>query len=503
MNHLDHSFRRTLLLSAVSLLLFCQSISAHPLGNFTVSHYAQLQVTERHLKVRYVVEFAEISTVQEWERIDTNGNRALEQGEKDLYAAGQARQFAEALFVTIDGTRIPLTINEKHASLQSGDGGMPLLRVETELIGSFAATSAVRKLRFEDHNATDRSGWREIVVIPNSGIAVFDSTAFGNSLSQELKLFPPDPLAKLLREQTAEFSFVLGNAPAGTTPLRTREGQIVVPKQRDQLAELIAAPELTWSTVLLGLLVAALLGGLHAMSPGHGKTIVGAYLVGARGTAWHAVFLGLTVTITHTLGVFALGFVTLFGQNYFVPEKLFPMLSLLSGLIVVVIGGQQLLSRWRKQRVGALSPSAHNHRREELHASGFTHSHGGTTHSHLPPPRVTWRNLLALGISGGLLPCPSALVVLLSAIALHRVGYGLLLVFAFSLGLAAVLTGVGLLFLYARRMVERPVFGTSSRLMRGLPVLSAAVILCAGVTICLSTLVQQGWLQSPFLTILR
>jgi ABC-type nickel/cobalt efflux system permease component RcnA len=477
-------------------------LRAHPLGNFTVSHYAQLQVEAQRLNLRYIVECAEISTAQEWEGIDTNGNRALEQAEKDAYAARKAQLWAQELFVTIDGERIPLSVQTQQISLLSGDGGLPLLRVEAELTGTFAATNAVRKLRFADRNATDRSGWREIVVVPQAGIAIFDSTAFGNSLSQELKLFPPDPLAQLLHEQTAEFSFTLGAAPAGTTPLQTREGQIVTPKQRDRLAELIAAPELTWATMLLGLLLATLLGGLHAMSPGHGKTIVGAYLIGSRGTVWHAAFLGLTVTITHTVGVFLLGIVTLFGQNYFVPEKFFPLLSLLSGLIVVVIGGQQLLNRWGKQR-GSATPSAHQHTPEELAANGFTHSHGGSTHSHLPPVRATWRNLLALGISGGLLPCPSALVVLLSAIALHRVGYGLLLVFAFSLGLAAVLTAVGLLFLYARRFVERPAFGASSRLMRGLPVLSAAVIVCAGVTICLSALAQQGWLQSSFLTILQ
>lgn len=485
------------------LITLLSVIQAHPLGNFTVSHYAQLQVEERRVKVHYIVEFAEISTVQEWEVIDTNGNRALEQAEKDSYAERKTQRFASDLFVTIDGVRIPLIVNEQHVSLQSGDGGMPLLRVEADLTGTFAVTNAVRKLRFEDHNTTDRSGWREIVVIPQSGVAIFDSTAFGNSLSQELKLFPPDPLAKLLREQTAEFSFALGSAPAGATLLRTREGQVVAPKQRDRLAELIAAPELTWSTILLGLLIATLLGGLHALSPGHGKTIVGAYLVGSRGTAWHAAFLGLTVTITHTVGVFLLGIVTLFGSNYLVPEKLFPILSLLSGLIVMVIGGQQLLSRWRKQRSESSPQSLHDHTPEEVATGGFSHSHGGTTHSHLPPPRVTWRNLLALGISGGLLPCPSALVVLLSAIALHRVGYGLLLVVAFSVGLSIVLTAVGLLFLYARRFVERPAFGTSSRLMRGLPVLSAFVIVCAGITICLSALAQQGWLQSPFLTILR
>jgi nickel/cobalt transporter (NicO) family protein len=490
---------RSFLLGAVLLLTLILLVGAHPLGNFTISHFARLDVEQSRINVHYVVEFAEISTVQEWEIIDTNGNRALEQAEKDVYAARKAQQFANDLMLTVDGTAVPLRVRSQQAGLQNGDGGMPLLRVEAELTGAFAATANIRKVRFEDRSATERSGWREIVVVPNTGIAVFDSTAFGNSLSQELKLFPQNPLAQLLREQTADFSFVAGAAPAGVALLRTRDGQVVIPKQRDRLAALIAVQDLTWPTMLFGLLLAALLGGLHALSPGHGKTIVGAYLVGSRGTAWHAAFLGLTVTITHTVGVFLLGLITLFGQKYIVPEKLFPLLSFLSGAIVVVIGLQQLFSRLRKRRTVS---AAAEHTHDDL-AAGLTHSHGGSTHSHQPPQQVTWRSLLALGISGGLLPCPSALVVLLSAIALHRVGYGLMLVVMFSVGLAAVLTAIGMLFLYARRFIERPAFGASGMAERWMPIVSAAVIVCAGAAICLSALAQQGLLPAQFLTVLN
>jgi nickel/cobalt transporter (NicO) family protein len=491
---------RSFLLAAVLLLTLIPLVGAHPLGNFTISHFARLDVEQSRINVHYVVEFAEISTVQEWEIIDTNGNRALEQSEKDVYAARKAQQFANDLLLTVDGTAVPLRVRSQQAGLQNGDGGMPLLRVEAELTGAFSATANIRKVRFEDRNATERSGWREIVVVPQASVVVFDSTAFGNSLSQELKLFPQNPLAQLLREQSADFSFVVGAAPAGAALLRTRDGQVVVPKQRDRLAALIAVQDLTWPTMLLGLLIAALLGGLHALSPGHGKTIVGAYLVGSRGTAWHAAFLGLTVTITHTVGVFVLGLITLFGQKYIVPETLFPLLSFLSGAIVVVIGLQQLFSRLRKRRSVPAAAAEHTH--DDL-AAGLTHSHGGSTHSHEPPQQVTWRSLLALGISGGLLPCPSALVVLLSAIALHRVGYGLLLVVMFSFGLAAVLTAIGMLFLYARRFIERPAFGASGMAVRWMPIVSAAVIVCAGATICLSALAQQGLLPAQLLTFLN
>jgi ABC-type nickel/cobalt efflux system permease component RcnA len=225
---------------------------------------------------------------------------------------------------------------------------------------------------------------------------------------------------------------------------------------------------------------------------------VGAYLVGSRGTARHAAFLGLTVTITHTAGVFALGLVTLLASEYVVPEKLFPILSLMSGAIVVAIGLSLFVRRLR----AALGFTSHLHhhshdRGPSDHHEGDPnqqHSHGGRVHSHLPPGAdgapITWKSLLALGVSGGILPCPSALVVLLAAISLHRVGYGLLLVLAFSVGLAGVLTAVGLAFVYAGRLLKST--GALSRLSKVLPIVSALVIACAGFAISYQALSQAG-----------
>jgi ABC-type nickel/cobalt efflux system permease component RcnA len=250
---------------------------------------------------------------------------------------------------------------------------------------------------------------------------------------------------------------------------------------------------------LFGLLLAFGLGALHAMSPGHGKTVVGAYLVGSRGTVKHAVFLGLTVTITHTLGVFALGLITLFASNYILPERIMPFLNFVSGLLVFFIG----ISLFKDRLLSALGYKtvAHQHHHEHgedshthdgehfhSHENESMHTHDGIHyHSHLPPEQVTWRNLLALGISGGLLPCPSALVLMLSAISLGRVGYGLILTIAFSLGLAATLTAVGLAFLYVGKLFDNPAIG-NNRLVKTLPVLSAFVIACVGAVICYNSL---------------
>jgi ABC-type nickel/cobalt efflux system permease component RcnA len=271
-------------------------------------------------------------------------------------------------------------------------------------------------------------------------------------------------------------------------------------KPNDRFAELITIPTLGPGAILLALLAAFGWGALHALSPGHGKTIVAAYLVGSRGTARHALFLGLTTTLTHTAGVFALGFVTLFASRYILPEKLYPWLGLLSGLLVILIGVSlvwgRLSSLW--------GIAQHSHHHEHGHSHGWLHDHShddthglGHTHTHVPSRedggRVTWRSLLALGVSGGLLPCPSALVLMLGAIALERVALGLVLILVFSIGLASVLTAIGVALVYAGEWFQR--IPESGRLLRIMPVASAAFITLVGAGISWQALLQTGILN--------
>ncbi len=219
---------------------------------------------------------------------------------------------------------------------------------------------------------------------------------------------------------------------------------------------------------------------MHAMSPGHGKTIVGAYLMGSEVTAQHALFLGLTTTLTHTRGVFILGLATLFASQFILPERVLPWLSILSGFMVLAIGLNLFISRLRQ------SDEHHDHHH---HHDGEHHHH----HHHIKAKTpVTWRNLLALGISGGLVPCPSALVLLLSAIAIGRVGFGLSLVVAFSLRLAFVLTALGLLLIYAKQRFEKLQLPKPQRLLRILPALSAFLISLIGLGITTQALIEVG-----------
>jgi nickel/cobalt exporter len=276
-----------------------------------------------------------------------------------------------------------------------------------------------------------------------------------------------------------------------------------LPGQEDLLA-MLQAGELSVPLVV-GTLVAVMVWGAgHALTPGHGKTIVAAYLIGSRSTPWHALYLGLTVTLTHTLGVFALGLVALFASSYVLPEQLYPWLGAVSGLIVVGLGGtllwrrvRLLLARRERDHHHGIHHHGHDHldhphAHEHPHHHGHGHPHGhehhhthdqGHGHSHLPPGAdgspLTWRSLLGIGISGGLLPCPSALVLLVTAVSIDRAALGMVLVVAFSLGLAGVLTTVGLLFVQGSRLVQRlPWVTVWGRL---LPAASALVITVIGI----------------------
>jgi ABC-type nickel/cobalt efflux system permease component RcnA len=467
-------------------LLICLATSAfaHPLGQYTINHYARITPGADRVQVRYVVDWAELAAFPEIQAADADHNGTLSEAEAQTYLARVVPQLRAALELTANGQAVELQLRAQKLSLPPGTANLPTMRMELDFTGT-CAIATVTRWRWEDINHAGRQGWHEVVVSPTANVTVFDSTAFGNGLTDELQTYPEDLLFAPLNERLAVWSTTTGALPAGAKALLTRAGKPVA-AQRDRFAELISASTITPGFAILALLLAFVFGGAHALSPGHGKTVVGAYLVGARGTARHAAFLGLTVTITHTSSVIALGLVTLFASQYIVPEKLYPILSLTSGALVLGIGLRLLAQRLR---AAFGTPTTHHH---HPHDHTHEHSHDGHTHSHLPPEQITWRNLLALGVSGGLLPCPSALVVMLSAIALQRVAFGLILIVAFSLGLASVLTLIGLAFVYAGQRLQMSATGWLRHVTRLLPVLSAAVIAVLGAGIMWQALSQAG-----------
>ncbi|MGH9803023.1 MAG: nickel/cobalt transporter, partial [Blastocatellia bacterium] len=474
--------RRVSILTLTTLMIVSifQAL-AHPLGNFTINHFIHVETGADHAKIRYVVDLAEVPSFQESQKADTDQNGALSEAELTAYLDSIAQGYVSGLKLSADGKPVDLKLMEKHIGLSPGVAGLMTLRMVFDLTGDWIA-NANSRLRLENTNLTERAGWREIVVTPINGVSVFNSTAFGNSATDELKAYPEDLLLAPLNESKAEWSATLGALPVEAKPLTMRNGKPVA-IQRDRFAELITVRELTPMIIFIGLLLAFVWGGAHALTPGHGKTVVGAYLVGSRGTPKHAIYLGLATTITHTVTVYGVWLAMYLFSRTVAPEKFFPVMQFVSGALILVIGASSLVSRLRS------AMGLHSH--SDLH---HEHDHG---HSHLPPGTdgkddspITWRSLLAMGVSGGIMPCPSAYLLLFGAAAVNRIGYALVLIVFFSLGLASVLTAVGLAFVYGGKLFGK--ISRANKLMKVIPVLSALVITVLGAVICYQALQQTG-----------
>jgi ABC-type nickel/cobalt efflux system permease component RcnA len=512
------NFRRvfTSLLTLVISFIFVPAAFAHPLGNFTINHYAGLRVSKDLISIDYVLDMAEIPAFQEIATFDANKNGQADPSEAASYHAAKCASLESDLRLLLNDKAMDIALGSSSIEFPTGAGGLPTLRLTCEFYASNANVGQMTSLSFADHTYSERIGWREIVISAD-GVPLSGSFA-STSISNRLTSYPQDLLSIPLDQRQITIGIDSSRVPQQR--YSTNSGQPIsslAGNRSDKFTQLITLENLTLPSILFALLVSFIWGAMHAMTPGHGKTIVGAYLIGSRGTMKHALYLGLTTTITHTLGVFAFGSVTLFAAQYIVPEKLFPWITMLSGLFVVGIGINLFVDRYKSSglsaRLGKLktnqldfqpaySPSTskiriesskHEHQHRYVHVSGdnltlgpnhshvgnhhhhgHAHNHDHVDHSHMPPEAITWRNLLGLGISGGLLPCPSALVVLLGAIALNKIGFGMILVLAFSLGLAGALTGIGMIFIYAGKLFQR--FPTSGKVLGFLPVLSALFV---------------------------
>jgi nickel/cobalt transporter (NicO) family protein len=467
--------RRAVVSVALSALLALALVpavsSAHPLGNFTINHLTTIRVSAGRVDLGYVLDQAEIPTFQERGR------------PRGAVLADKVLRAREGLILAVDGRRVPLrTEPGARIALPPGQGGLPTTRVEV----SFSAPVDARgQVTLRDETFPGRIGWKAIVARPGEGTAV-RSTAPSGDPTNGLRSYPKDLLSSPLDIRSA--SLEVGPGDGTLVAPRSPGGERATTGNRsgDGFAGVFGDAAAGRGALLFFLLAAFAWGGFHALSPGHGKAMVAAYLVGTRGTARHAVALGATVTITHTIGVFALGLVTLVLSQYVLPEQLYPWLNLASGLLVVVVGVGVLRSRVRWGR--ARRSHAHNHHGHD-HAEhgheGHDHAGHGHGHSHDIPERITWRGLIGMGASAGLIPCPSALVVLLAAIAQHQVALGLLLIVVFSLGLATTLSVLGLIVVNAGRIATRASrrLTFSSRVAAALPALSALVIVGAGIVL--------------------
>jgi nickel/cobalt exporter len=512
------------------LLAFAGSASAHPLGNFTVNRYARVELSTQMVRVYYVLDEAEIPTFQDRSRLDSDRQR---------FAGERAADILAHLSLIIDGRPVTLHVGALELTLPAGQGGLATLRLAIRFEGQVPAGSGGDRhhATIADANEADRIGWREIVVVARGDARLGASSAPGRDVSDELRHYPADLIQAPLNLRAATFDFVAGRV--AVPPLQIAP-TVAAPKRYGGSFTALIQRHLT-PLVLLGMLAVALLfGAAHALAPGHGKTIMAAYLVGTKGRPRDAFLLGGIVSIMHTASVLVLGLVLFQLSDSASPDRVYPWLKLASGAAVALFGVGLLCSRWRvlsrgrrrsaaaagtgvvpvpvsvadsvvpvlarvsilvgagggpvdDRDLGRTPPPAPVPRHDEVvrrHAHGHVHAHehgpGAESHTHELAEGVaplSRRGLVVLATAGGLFPSPSALIVLLAAFQLHRVGLGLALIGAFSVGLAATLTGVGLALVYGRRVVERRGLLPALRL---LPIASAAAILVLGVVLAFS-----------------
>jgi nickel/cobalt exporter len=510
--------RKLLSLAALTLVL-----SAHPMGNFSVNHYSKIQIEPDGADILFVLDLAEIPTfelLQKWGMTAGSPKPDLQ-----AKAVAEAREWAKQLRVTADGKPVTARFLGAEMVMADGAGNLPVMRVSTRL----KVVAAPGKLEYADGTFPDRTaGWKEVVVVAKDGAGIKTSTAGAKDLSQGLTAYPQDatvappqdlkaaivwvstpvekPVITEKRELTPEpapvAAPIVAPAPTATTVAEPNSmGQV---KRNDFLSNALKGGEIGWGLGFACVAVAFWFGALHAMEPGHGKTMVAAYLVGAKGTMKHAVFLGGMVTFTHTISVFFLGLVTLFLSQYIMPDKISKVLGIVSGLTILYLGGMLLYKRLRGVSGDdqghshhlhdefedngdmAFPAPSHSHDHDHSHShshGGLTHTHDGHTHSHVPEGDVTFKSLVALGASGGLVPCPSALVLLLSAISIGRTGFGLLLLVSFSLGLALVLMAMGLLVVYAKNLFPDRKSDKPNLFFQYMPIVSAAIIFVIGIVL--------------------
>jgi len=485
---------------------------AHPLGNFTINHYAGIRVDPTTIRLDVVIDMAEIPTFQERVRLDANADGDVSDDEAAAARAAECDRLAGSLELGVDGVPAALRTSAAGLTFPIGSGGLPTLRLVCGFEAPLAAPiEAPTSIAFTDRSYAERIGWREIVVVADRvTIDGAGSAPVATSTSSRLTAYPDDLLGAPLDQRSVSFvagpggpawpAFGLPDAvPVGASGdpavgSGTDEPVPAIPGGVGGEVPGIFAEDFTPVVAIGSLLVAAALGAGHALTPGHGKTLVAAYLVGTRGRALHAIGLGLSVSVSHTLGILVLAGLIVGAERVVAPDVVVRAAPLVAAITTVAIGAWMLGSEIRRRRAaqvathGHASPDTHPHEHPHEHVTDGAgtpeHSHGGTRHRHAPPAgsSVTWRSLFALGLAGGIIPSTNALLILLFAIAAGRPLFGFALVGAFGLGMAAVMTGVGLALVYARGFVARlPARPAGARLAGLAPLGASVVVLALGV----------------------
>ena len=548
---------------------------AHPLGNFSINQYSGIRIRADHIELRYVIDLAEIPTFQ---TLQDSGMRP-DPGHPTTreYLAKTVQQLKDDLVLEVDGRRLPLQIESNEIIFPPGAGDLPTLKLGVRYRATIPPASGPQQLIYRDGNFPNRAGWKEIVATGEGGITVTSRSVPEKDRSQELADYPTDLLNSPPQDLEARLVFVRDPSLAATgrgqsggsaseagaatvRPPASRPDQPALPlteppgrrateetpaepkaaappgtvaaespadnpspglqanrqgTPRSAFTELVATKELSLGVILTALAVSVALGAFHALEPGHGKTVVGAYLVGIprkragcgpprsdRDGVAHGRRLPpgggdpLRVPIHHARAPLSVA------RRDVWPPDCHPGVRPLPASVCrhhVRSRPWALARAWARHHHGQPGPGSHSHESDHTH-DDHSHHHHDHDHHHDPGPgdAVALPGLVALGVSGGIVPCPAAVVVLLSALALNRVGFGLLLIVAFSIGLAAVLIAIGILMVYAGRFMAR-FHGEGPLIQRWLPLASSVVITVLGVGIAIQALDDRRDSSSPLL----
>jgi nickel/cobalt transporter (NicO) family protein len=435
------------------LALPADRAGAHPLGNFSVNQYEGLTLRPDRVEVAAVVDTAEIPTMQERPTADTNHDGMIDDAERAAYAEATCRDLARQFEVRTGSTRLTWAVTAPDFQYLPGTTGLPTSRLSCALSAPAKLGSATT-LTVANNYRTDRVGWREMTAV-GDGVRLVDSPLPNHSVSDGLRSYPVDLLSSQLDVHTATLRVAPGTGGGSTAtfakPVSGDAPTRWLAAADRRFQHLAAGRHLTPIVGILAILVAILLGAGHAALPGHGKTVLAAYLAGKQGRPRDALVVGATVTLTHTGGVLVIGLL-LSTSSLLAGDRLLGYLGLASGLLVTAVGVGMLVGALRRR--GRPQPHSHDHSHSQGHGHdhgddhGHPHDHGHGHHHDTRPSRLS---LAGIGLAGGLVPSPSALVVLLGAIGLGRAGFGVLLVLGYGLGMAGALIGAGLLLVVVQR----------------------------------------------------
>lgn len=573
-----------LTLGAVVGGLAPNAVSAHPLGNFSVNRLHTLTVSADKIVDELVIDMAEIPTTQLGGSLDVDNDGLVDSAERTAHASQTCDAVVDELSLVVDGMATALEVVTASFVFAPGQAGLDTSRLECRFEAPIAFEDTNAQITFDDNERSGRVGWNEINALGN-GVAIVDSPVPKISVTNGLTEYPVDLLAspldvrsvQLLIEPTTASKFSIdplgvddtgdtnGAASARNDLVAARPGFFdgTVGRVQDAFDDVLGRSNLTVEVGLLAMALAVVLGASHAMLPGHGKTVMAAYIAGRQGSTRDAVVVGATVTATHTGGVLLLG-LALTVSSSLAGESILGWLGVASGLLIAALGLGLLVSAVRHRENGFFGhghshgphghshgPDGHSHHHDDHshHDDHDDHDHGAQGHRHhghksdehgnhdhegdphqrhghesygrgvsaaAPPesgrvavldpvdldehvsehehqhhidaaPKVSRRGLVGMGIAGGLVPSPSALIILLSAIALGRTWFGILLVFGYGLGMACTLTLAGVFLVKVRDRLQGRLGSQGGRLATfgrkwasAMPYLTAALVFVVG-----------------------